>query len=374
LAPGFLDVHVHLREPGGEQAETIETGCRAAVHGGFTGIVSMPNTRPPIDTPEQVRYILEKAEQAGTARVYPSACITQDRAGCVMADLEGLAEAGAVFFTDDGTAVPSEDLLRRAMERSAELDKPVVEHAQDPRREKKGVMHQGIRSEEMGLPGIPSGAEADIIKRDIALAEQTGCRLHIQHVSSAEGVEAIRYARECGLPVSGEATPHHLALCDTNIPGDDANFKMNPPLRSIKDREAVRAGIADGTLGMFATDHAPHQAECKARGFLKAPFGVVGLETAIGVTYTLMVLEGYLDLHTWIRRWTTGPAELMGLPAPRLKPGFAADLVLLDLHKDWKVDPDRFSSKSRNTPFGGKVFKGQPVATWKAGNLVYENL
>lgn len=371
VIPGLIDVHVHLREPGNEQAETIETGCRAAARGGFTTVVAMPNTQPPLDTPELVAEVIAKAEKLGLARVIPSACITHHRDGQRLADLPALRAAGALVFTDDGTAVPSPELMRHAMQTARDLDVPIMEHAQDPELGRGGVMHEGGFSERWKLPGIPSASEYRIVERDIALARQTGCALHIQHVSARESVNLIREARLCGCPVSGELTPHHLALTDADVQPDNASFKMNPPLRSQDDQDALAEAIIDGTLQAFATDHAPHTAAAKARGFLTAPFGIIGLETAVGITYTRLVATGRMSLITWAQRWTTGPAGILGLPAPALTPGSAADVTILDLSSSWKVDASASASKSRNTPFHGSTLTGRAVCTVFRGNPVW---
>lgn len=372
VVPGLIDVHVHLREPGGEDAETIETGSRAAARGGFTTIVAMPNTKPPLDTPERVAQVKKRGEEIGLVRVIPSACITAGRDGRDVADLKALASAGAGVFTDDGCTVPSDETMKRAMTLAAALNLTIMDHAQDREMEKNGVMHEGEFSKHWKLPGIPSEAEIKIIRRDIDLARRTGCAVHIQHVSTKEGVDLICEARKRGLRVSGELTPHHLALTDADVKADDANFKMNPPLRSTADREALVRGIVDGSLQAFATDHAPHTAAAKARGFLQAPFGIVGLENAVGVTFTELVTTGLMDLGTWIHRWTAGPARLLGLPDPGLKPGAPASIALLDLNSKWTVRAQTFASKSRNTPFEGRELTGRAVRTIYRGKTVWQ--
>ena len=372
VAPGFIDLHVHLREPGGEDAETIDTGSMAAARGGFTTIVSMPNTLPPIDIPERVAYVKNRATAAGLVRVLPSACLTQGREGLVLTELEQLALAGAAAFTDDGSTVPADELMESAMERATRLSLPIMDHAHHRELERKGVMHEGEYSNRWKLPGIPSIAESRVVARDIELATRTGCTLHIQHVSTRESVERIRRAREQGLRITGEATPHHLALTDADIDPANANFKMNPPLRSHDDRQALLDGIRDGVLTTFATDHAPHTAQAKARGFLDAPFGIIGLETAVGITYSLLVKTGIVDRPMWIKRWTTGPAHVLGLIPPSLSTGTAADLVLLDLDTEWTVRADRFSSRSRNTPFEGWKLTGQAAYTIHGGKITWD--
>ncbi|MCF7837270.1 MAG: dihydroorotase [Candidatus Marinimicrobia bacterium] len=359
IFPGFIDLHVHLREPGLEEAETVASGARAALAGGFTAVVAMPNTTPPLDTPERVAACRAAGRAAGGARVWPSACLTRGRAGQEAADLAGLAAAGAVAFTDDGATVPDTELLRALLVAARKLGRPVMDHAQDPRAEKNGVVHAGPWAARHGLPGIPREAEVDIIARDLDLAAATGGWMHIQHITTAGGVERLRAARAQGLSVSGEVTPHHLLLCDEDCDPDDANFKMNPPLREASDRSALQAGILEGVISCLATDHAPHLAATKARGLRAAPFGVVGLETAVGLTYSLLVRDRGLALGEWVARWTSGPAAVLGRPAPTLAPGQPADLTLFDPDAHWTVNPDEFISKARNTPFAGRLLQGR---------------
>lgn len=373
VVPGFIDLHVHLREPGNEAAETVLTGCRAAARGGFTTIVAMPNTKPPLDTPDEIRALARRAEAAQSIRVLAAPCITRQRAGAEVADLEKLATAGAAAFTDDGSTVPDPAVMAAAMRRAARLNLPIMDHALDPVLAGQGVMREGTRSRRLGLPGIPASAEYTIVERNIRLAGETGCATHIQHVSAAESVQLIRDARRRGMRVSAEVTPHHLALADDDVRGDDpGRFKMSPPLGSAADLQALREAIADGTIEAFATDHAPHTAETKARGFAGAPFGVIGLETAVGATYTTMVRHHRMPLAAWVERWTTGPARILGRPAPTLAPGASADVTLLDLEHEWSVQPDTFTSKSRNTPFAGWLLNGRAVVTVCNGTIVWE--
>lgn len=372
VAPGFIDLHVHLREPGGEENETIETGSRAAARGGFTTVVAMPNTKPPHDTPETVAFVKRRGDEVGLVRVLPTGAITTGRKGKELTNLAALAGAGAVAFTDDGSTVQDDLLMRRAMDIARDLGRPIMDHAQDNLIERQGgVMHEGECSRRHGLPGIPSYAEEKIIRRDCELAEATGCAMHIQHVTSATGAGLIRAARARGLRVTGELTPHHLVLCDEDIDPLNANFKMNPPLRGREDRAALVQAVCDGALSCFATDHAPHSADKKARGFLKGPFGIVGLETAIGLTYTALVLEGLMDLRTWLHRWTVEPARILGQPAPTLAAGARADVVVIDTTTPWAVRPNELLTKSHNTPFGGRVLRGQAIATLCGGRLTW---
>ena len=371
VTPGFWDIHVHLREPGGEAQETIETGSKSAAQGGFTSIVAMPNTVPAIDSPALVRDVLSKGEAAGHCHVMTSACITQGRAGNTVADLAALASAGAVAFTDDGCTVPDDDVMRSAMDIARELNIPIMDHAQHAGMEQNGVMHEGVASAKFGLPGIPSEAEALIVERDIRLAEETGCQLHIQHVTAKESVTLIQDAKRRGVRVSGEASPHHLALADTDVDPMDARFKMNPPLRSTADRDALRAAVVDHTLEVLATDHAPHTHEAKAKGFLEAPFGVIGLETAIGLTYSILVQSGRLTVGEWVERWTIGPAQALNLSPPSLAPGQPADVLVMDNVDPWTVDASSFVSKSRNTPFHGWELVGRPMVTLFHGRITW---
>lgn len=372
VVPGLIDLHVHLREPGGEESETIETGARAAARGGFTTIVAMPNTRPPLDTPERVAFVVRRAAEVGIVRVLPCGAITVGREGRELTAFAPLVAAGAAAFSDDGSTVQDDALMRRAMDVARDVAKPILDHAQDQLIERQGgVMHEGDVSRRAGLPGIPSFAEEKIVRRDIRLCEETGAHLHIQHVSTAGAVAMIRDARRRGLRVTAELTPHHLALCDEDIDPANPNFKMNPPLRARADRDALEEAIVNGVLSCFATDHAPHGADKKAKGFLRAPFGVVGLETAVGVTWTRLVRLGKMTPLEWLARWTVGPAAVLGWPSPTLAPGAPADVAVLDVETPWVVDPNAFASKSHNTPFTGWTLFGRAIATWVGGRLVW---
>lgn len=371
VVPGFWDLHVHLREPGDEAAETITSGSEAAARGGFTTIVAMPNTRPAIDIPERVADVLDKGRRAGFTHVLTTACITRGREGRTLAPLSELADAGAVAFTDDGSTVPSTSLMRRAMELARDLGRPILDHAQDPALERRGVMHDGPAARRFGLPGIPSQAESDIVRRDAELAEATGCPTHIQHVTAAASLPILADAQARGVPLTAELSPHHLALCDEDIDPDNASFKMNPPLRTAADRRALTRALLDGVLQVFATDHAPHTREAKERGFLHGPFGVLGLETAIGVTYTLLVQTGRMSPLDWVHCWTAAPARVLGREPPSLTIGRPADLALLDLHSPWRVDPEQFASRSRNTPFAGWDLRGRCLLTVCEGKITW---
>jgi len=371
LAPGLTDLHVHFREPGNDAAETIATGAAAAARGGFVRVVTMPNTSPPVDTADMVRNAIRLADEAGTIHILPAGCLTRGRKGTATADIRAMAAAGAVAFTDDGSTVSDRAVMQEAMLLAHESGKPVFDHALDPTIARNGVVIDGTAAKRLGLPGIPPEAETAIVERDIELAAQTGCHVHIQHLFTAAALLLLGEARKQGVPVSGEATPHHLALCDKDIPGNDANYKMNPPLGRPKDRDALRRAVRDGTVEVFATDHAPHTASRKADGMLSAPFGVIGLETAVGITFNL-VKEGTIDRLTWLRGWTTGPAQILGLPAPSLAPGAPANLTLLDLDSEWVVDSGHFASKSRNTPFNGRKLTGRAVLTMVDGMVAWD--
>lgn len=371
VMPGLIDVHVHFREPGHEDAETITSGAHAAARGGFTTVVTMPNTRPAVDTPEQVRFQITRASETDAVDLQPAACITRQRRGDELTDLAALADAGAVAFTDDGSTVSDHALLHRAARQAAELGRPIMDHALDPVRAGNGVLHDGDAARRRNLPGIPSDAETAVVARDIAIAAAARCAMHIQHVSSGASARLIGQAAARGLPVTGEATPHHLALSDADIIADDGNFKMNPPLRSPTDRNILVESVLNGDLSIMATDHAPHLAALKSKGIRSAPFGIIGLETAVGITYRLLVVEHAMPVLDWLRRWTAGPAALLGRPCPSLAPGARADIVIADLNTEWAVAPSKFLSRSRNTPFTGRLCCGRSLLTMKAGRITW---
>ena len=367
-APGFMDVHVHFRDPGNTSAETLQTGAAAAAAGGFTRVVTMPNTNPAGDSPAWVR---EQAEADLPVKILPSACITRGRQGQKIADLAALAAAGAVAFTDDGATVADAALMRAAMTIAAKLRRPVMDHAVLPDIAGSGMIRDCPLARLLGLPLFPPEAETEAVARDIGLCRETGCATHIQHISCAASVEAIRSARAAGLPVTGEASPHHLALAVEDVPGDDGNYRMNPPLGNRADVRALRDGVLDGTLTLFATDHAPHTPETKNHGFLRAAFGVIGLETAVGVTWRVMVAEEGMTVTDWVARWTLGPAALLRQPAPMLAVSSLADLVLLDTRTPWQVNPGTFRSLSRNTPFSGWTLPARAVMTVCQGRTTF---
>ncbi|WP_047376438.1 dihydroorotase [Exiguobacterium sp. ZOR0005] len=369
LIPGLVDVHVHLREPGGEKKETIKTGTEAAAAGGFTTICAMPNTRPVPDDRATMDDLLTKIEQDAVVRVLPYAAITKRQLGTEQVDMASLADAFA--FTDDGVGVQSAAMMREAMREAKRLGKAVVAHCEDNTL-KAGSVHEGRFSEEHGIQGIPSLAESIHIARDVLIAEETGCHYHVCHVSSRQSVRVIRDAKRAGIHVTAEVTPHHLVLCEDDIPGLDSNFKMNPPLRSADDREALLEGLRDGTIDMIATDHAPHTAEEKAEGMERAPFGITGFETAFPLLYTTFVKTGQMEEATLIEWMTKRPSDVFGLPYGIIGVGRAADLVLVDTNTVRQVDPATFRSKGKNTPFAGKELTGWPVMTIAAGEIVYK--
>jgi dihydroorotase len=372
-APGLWDTHVHFRDPGNAVAETRRTGALAAAAGGFTHVVTMPNTNPAGDSPLWLR---EQIEDTLPVKILPSACVTAGRQGKTVANLEQLSQCGASSFTDDGAMVSDDRVMREAMTRARALGKPIMDHAVVSSIAQNGVIRECELARTAHLPVFPAEAEIEAVLRDIRLCRETGCPLNIQHISTAGAVAAIRAARAEGLPVTAEASPHHLALAAEDITLDDGNFRMNPPLGTRADVRAIRDGVLDGTLTIFATDHAPHAVETKSKGFLHAPFGVIGLETAIGVTWRVMVEEEHMPLLDWVARWTAGPAALLGAPAPTLAPGVQADLVLIDPRTPWRVTPEAFRSLSRNTPFAGWTLHARAVltvceglTTWSAPNI-----
>ncbi|MFF2016648.1 MULTISPECIES: dihydroorotase [Bacillales] len=371
LIPGLIDMHVHLREPGFEHKETIETGSRSAAKGGFTTIACMPNTRPVTDSPEVVQLVKDKAREAGLVKVLPYAAITKNELGRELTDFPALKEAGAIGFTDDGVGVQSAQMMKDAMKLAAKLDMPVIAHCEDNSLVEGGCVAEGTFAEKHGLIGIPNESEAIHVGRDILLAEATGVHYHVCHVSTEQSVRLIRQAKEIGIKVTAEVCPHHLLLSEEDIPGLDANWKMNPPLRSRRDVEACIEGLLDGTLDMIVTDHAPHSEDEKAKGMQLAPFGIVGFETAFPLLYTAFVDTGKWDLSLLVQRMTADPARVFRLNTGVLEAGAPADLTLIDLEQEKEVNPADFATKGRNTPFTGWKLKGWPVSTWVDGKLVW---
>ncbi|WP_284037532.1 dihydroorotase [Neobacillus sp. 114] len=372
VSPGFVDLHVHLREPGGEKKETIATGTMAAARGGFTTVAAMPNTRPVPDTKEQLDWVMDRIKETASVRVLPYASITTRQLGQELTDFAALKEAGAFAFTDDGVGVQSADMMLQAMQKAKEVNMAIVAHCEENTLIHKGCVHEGTFSKQHGLNGIPSICESVQISRDVLLAEASGCHYHVCHISTKESVRTVRDAKRAGIKVTAEVTPHHLLLSENDIPGLDANFKMNPPLRGEDDKKALIEGLLDGTIDFIATDHAPHTAEEKAEGMQLAPFGIVGLETAFPLLYTHFVLKNIITLEQLIAYMTTKPADCFELPFGRIEEGAAADIVLLDLNEEKEINPDEFLSKGKNTPFAGWKCKGWPVLTIASGQIVWE--
>ncbi|MFB6466572.1 dihydroorotase [Cytobacillus sp. Hz8] len=371
IAPGFVDLHVHLREPGGEQKETIATGTQAAAKGGFTTIAAMPNTRPVPDSIEQLNWLNQRIDEQAVVRVLPYASITVRELGRELTNFSELMESGAFAFTDDGVGVQSATMMLDAMKKAAKINAAIVAHCEDNTLIHKGCVHEGHFSREHGLNGIPSVCESVQIARDVLLAEAAGCHYHVCHISTKESVRVVRDAKRAGIHVTAEVTPHHLLLCEEDIPGLDANFKMNPPLRGKDDRAALIEGLLDGTIDFIATDHAPHTAEEKAEGMELAPFGIVGLETAFPLLYTHFVAEELMTLKQLIALLTIKPAHSFNLPYGKLEVGCEADLVLLDLEHRKVINPDTFLSKGKNTPFVGWECTGWPAYTISRGKIVW---
>lgn len=370
VAPGFVDMHVHFREPGHEHKETIQTGSLAAVYGGFTGVCTMPNTDPTNDSPSVTAYILEKARKAGTTKIYPCAAISHALQGTRMTRFGALKKAGVVALSDDGMPVTSNRLMQEALEIAKKYALPIISHAEDLDLAANGAMNEGHVAEELKLPGIPNTAESMMVERDIALADLTGARIHIAHVSTRESVEAIRVAKRKGIPVTAETAPHYFTLTHDAVRTCGTNAKMNPPLRSAKDRTAIIEGLVDGTLDAIATDHAPHHPDEKNVTFEKAPNGIIGLETSVSLALAL-VTQGYLTLTDLIRKMSVNPSKILNIPCG-LKKNAPADITVIDLDKQIQIQSESFQSKSRNTPFDGWALKGGPILTIVNGKIVYQ--
>ncbi|PZE22627.1 dihydroorotase [Paenibacillus xerothermodurans] len=372
VTPGLIDMHVHLREPGYEHKETIATGTRSAARGGFTTIACMPNTRPVIDTVDTVKHVLDKAAAEGVVRVLPYGCITKNELGRELTDFEALKLAGAIGFTDDGVGVQSAQMMKDAMSKAAAIGLPIIAHCEDNTLVEGAWASEGEFTRRHGLKGIPNESEAIHVGRDVLLAEATGVHYHVCHVSTEQSVRLIRHAKQFGIKVTAEVCPHHLLLSDEDIPGlDDANWKMNPPLRTPRDVQACIEGLQDGTIDIIVTDHAPHSAEEKAKGVDLAPFGIVGFETAFPLLYTKFVATGQWTLQFLVERMTALPAKVFGLDYGTLAVGKEADVTIIDLETEKTVNPAVFASKGRNTPFTGWNLKGWPVHTIVGGNLVW---
>lgn len=372
VAPGFIDIHVHLREPGFEHAETIETGTRAAAAGGFTSVCPMPNTDPINDNATVTNYVRAQARRFAVTNVFPIGAITKGSAGHELAAIASMKQAGAVAISDDGRPVMNARLVRRAMEFARSLDIPLVEHCEDLHLSAGGDMHEGVQSTRLGLRGIPHSSEDVMVARDLILAELTGCRYHVAHISSKHSVEMIRFAKARGLRVTAEATPHHFAVSDDDMLPYDSNYKMKPPLREPGDISAVVDGLVDGTVDAIATDHAPHAGAEKMQEFERCPFGILGLETALGLAMEKLLHAGKVDLSRLVSMFTDRPARVMSLPRGTLRVGAVADVTIFSTDRQWTYDVTRSPSKSRNTPFHGHRFTGGPVATVVAGEIVWQ--
>ena len=371
VAPGLIDVHVHLREPGQEDLETVATGAMAAAAGGFTAVCAMPNTDPVCDNQGVVGFVKAQAQRAGKARVYPIGAISLGQKGQQLAEFGELVGAGAVAVSDDGKPVVSSHLMRTALEYARTFGIPVADHCEDPTLA-GGVMHEGLVSTRLGLKGIPAAAEEIMVARDLLLAELTGGHVHLCHMSTRGSVDLIRRAKERGVRVTAEACPHHFSLTHEACEGYDTNAKMNPPLREAEDREAIRQGLKDGTIDVIATDHAPHHYDAKEREFDDAPNGIIGLETALGLAITELVATRLLTLPELVARMSTMPARIFGLPGGTLAPGAPADVTVFDPAAEWTVRPQEFLSKSRNTPFGGRRLTGRATVTIVRGQVVFQ--
>lgn len=370
VVPGFVDLHVHFREPGFEYKETIESGTAAAVAGGFTTVCAMPNTNPVNDNQSITEFMIDRARAAGNAHLYPIGAITKGSEGKELAEIGDLRRAGCVAISDDGKPVMNSLVMRRAMEYARAFDVPVVDHCEDLHLSEGGCMNEGLLSTELGLPGIPSAAEDVMVARNVSLAELTGARLHLAHISTAGSVRMVRDAKSRGLKVTAEACPHHFTLTEELTRGYNTHAKMNPPLRTWQDVQAIKEGLRDGTIDVIATDHAPHATQEKQQEFTEAPFGIVGLETALPLTLAL-VEEGVLTIETVVEKLATAPAKAFSLDAGTLAVGAPADVTILDPQAPWEVDPSRFRSKSRNTPFAGWKVKGRVTTTLVSGRVVF---
>ncbi len=372
VVPGLIDMHVHLREPGDEEEETIASGSEAALAGGFTSIVCMPNTDPPIDNEATVDFVYRQAALADKANVFATGAITKDRMGEELAELGQMVRGGAVAFTDDGSGVQNPAVMLRAMQYAIMFDKVLMEHCQDNALAGAGCMNSGYQATVLGLPGITPLAEELMLYRDIQLAKQTGARLHAQHLSTANAVELIRQAKQQGIKVTAEVTPHHLLLTDECCKNYDTNFKMNPPLRTPDDIDALRQGVADGTIECLATDHAPHLVSEKEREFIEAPFGIISLECALGLYVMALIETGVIDWPRMIAMMTINPARILGLNKGTLSVGADADITIIHPSQTWTVDVTKFKSKSRNCPFNGWRLNARATKTIVGGRVLWD--
>jgi dihydroorotase len=373
VSPGFIDVHCHLREPGREDVETVATGARAAAAGGFTAVCAMPNTDPVTDNQAAVGFIVRQAQRAAAARVYPIGAISVGQEGKVLAEFGEMVGAGAIAVSDDGKPVASAHLMRTALEYARTFKIPVIDHCEEPTLAEGGTMNEGIVSAHLGLKGVPAEAEEIMVIRDILLARLTGGHVHLAHMSTRGSVELIRWGKDRHINVTAEVCPHHLSLTEESVRGYNTNAKMNPPLRTADDVEALREAVKDGTIDLIATDHAPHHYDEKEREFADAPNGIVGLETALAIIVTNLVEKGYLGFSDLVDRMSCTPARIFNLPGGSLKRGSAADVTVFNPSARWKVDPSQFLSKGRNTPYAGMTLVGRAACTIVAGSVVYRS-
>ena len=371
VMPGFIDLHVHLREPGFEYKETIETGSKAAARGGVTSICPMPNTKPVIDSPESVKDLLKRAD-CSPVHILPIGACTIGQEGKKLADIEGMKDAGIVALSEDGKSVMDSALFRKSLKEAARLELPMFSHCEDKALVEGGVMNKGQKSEELGLPGITNSVEDVIVARDIIMSKEAGNRLHLCHCSTADSVVLVEMAKKQGLPVSAEVCPHHFTMSDDEITEDNGRFKMNPPLRNRADVDALKEGLKTGIMEVISTDHAPHGKEEKDQSMLKAPFGIVGLETSFALGYTELVDKGVLTLSQLVEKMSVNPAKVLGIDKGNLAPGKVADIVIADITKEYKIDRSKFVSKGKNTPFDGKKVKGRVITTIVDGKIVYK--
>ena len=371
VLPGFIDLHVHFREPGGEYKETVKTGSMAAARGGYTTVVTMPNTKPVMDTVEHLKLQLDAIKKDAVINVLPSGTVTLGQEGKVLSDMEGMKKSGIVAISEDGKSVMDPDMLRKGLIEAARLGLPFFDHCEDANLVNGGVMNAGEKSKELGMPGITNEVEDSIAKRDIEIAAEVGATIHLCHCSTRETVKYVKEAKEKGLPVSAEVCPHHFTLADEDIVEDDANYKMNPPLRSRADVEALKEGLKSGIMGMISTDHAPHSKEEKEKSIKDAPFGIVGLETSFALAVTEL-LGDYLDMKSLVERMSLTPAKLLKNDRGTLKEGSVADLVIADIDNEYVIDSDKFLSKGKNTPFNGKKVRGKVLYTLCNGKVVFK--
>lgn len=372
VMPGFIDLHVHFRDPGFEYKETVATGARAAARGGYTTVCPMPNTMPVIDSAEKVTELLEKAERESLVHILPVGAVTVGQEGKELADIEGMVRAGAAAVSEDGKSVMDTLLYREGMEEAEKAGIPVFAHCEDKQLVDGGVINEGKKAEELGFKGITNAVEDVIAARDIFMAKETGAQLHLCHCSTSDSVELVRMAAKQKLPVTAEVCPHHFTLCDEDIPGDDANYKMNPPLRKKEDVEALKKGLQEGVISVISTDHAPHSKEEKAQSIANSPFGIVGLETAFALGVTELVKTGILTLSQLVEKMSMNPAAVLGRSIGTLAPGTAADIVLADVEEKYTIDKSQFASKGKNTPFHGREVYGRVYRTIVDGKTVYQ--